>query len=619
MMRVLYWKIRISLRSVTSTRLRAFLFSLGVLVSIIVAVVVFFVSRRVFSVILGAAASGEVAGAGSLWAGGLLSVGFLFALVMSLFTALGVAFSTLYSSSDLPLLFAAPLGVREVFLVKFAEIALRASIPALILTFPLLAGYGAALSASPVFYLQCALLTTISILLPTALGAGLNLLAVRLIPPYRVKELGAALGTLFGAAIYALMHVGPRHLTGMSMEQALRALQGFRLSAAGISPAWWLAQAAVAASKGDFGAYSGWAGLTLSVSGGLMVVCFSLVTEAFYGGWVASGEVHERRGRSRARERLVGLSGPEQGLAGEAAGTFGRTKDAGSVRRFIGRAFPYRSPVVVALARKELRQVCRDLREISNGVYMLVMMVVALVGSARGGGQWLRELGQGVPLYGSLAATFLMSWGLSSSFGVGAVAREGKNWPLLRSTPVTGREIVRGKTLGILLLVLPIAMISGGAFCLFTGGTLWQLIATLCFVVLVVPAMVSIEVSAGAVAPNFEAEDPKQRASGPAFLLGVLLELLYAGLVALGVFLSVSNWLRYWNQPLADSGTAWIIMGVLGLAIVAGASVAAFWIMPEMVGRSLDEREAVEQTSGTGAGHKGRGNAAAGPNGGRKP
>lgn len=617
MIRVLYWKIRISLRSVTNSQSRAFLFFLGVLVSIVLAALVFFASRWIFGVILEAAASGGVAGAGSLWVANLLSIGFLFALVMSLFTALGVAFSTMYSSSDLPLLFTAPLGVREVFLVKFAEIILRASIPTLIFSFPFLAGYGAALAAGPAFYLQSALLTAISVFLPTALGVGLNLLAVRLIPPYRVKELGAALGTLFGAAIYALMHLGPRHLTGMSMEQALQALEGFRLSAAGISPAWWLAQAAVAASKGDFGAFFGWVGLTLLVSAGLMVFSFLLVTEAFYGGWVASGEVHKKDRRSRARERLAGPSRPEVDLVGEGAKTYGRKEDAEPVWGFVRGAFLQGSPVL-ALALKELRHVSRDLREISNGVYMLVVMIIALVGSARGGGQWLKELGQAVPLYGSLAATLLMSWGLSSSLGLGAVAREGKNWPLLRSTPVTGREIVRGKTLGILPLVLPVALIAGIAFTLLAGGTRWQLVATLCFVFLVVPGMVSIEVSAGGIAPNFEAEDPRQRASGWAFLLGVLLELLYAGLVALGVFLSVSNWLRYRNQPLGESRVVSMVLGALGLVIVVAASIAAFTILPDMAGRSLDEMEAVEQTPGVGAGHKGKGGASAGPNAGRK-
>ncbi len=617
MIRVLYWKIRISLRSVTKSESRAFLFFLGVLVSIVLAVVVFFVSRRIFRLILEAAAFGEVAGVGSLWVANLLSIGFFFALVMSLFTALGVAFSTMYSSSDLPLLFTAPLSVREVFLVKFAEIILRASIPTLIFSFPLLAGYGAALPAGAVFYLQSALLTAISVLLPAALGAGLNLLAVRLIPPYRIKELGAALGTLFGAAIYTLMHLGPRHLTGMSMEQALQALEGFRLSAAGISPAWWLAQAAVAASKGDFGAFFGWAGLTFLVSGGLMAFSFSLVTEAFYGGWVASGEVHKKDRRSRARERPAGPSRPGRDSAREGAGTYGPSGDTESIQGFVTGVFLRRSPVL-ALALKELRHVSRDLREISNGVYMLVMMIVALVGSARGGGQWLKGLGQAVPLYGSLAATFLMSWGLSSSLGLGAVAREGKNWPLLRSTPVTGREIVRGKTLGIVPLVLPVALIAGIAFTLLAGGTRWQLIATLCFVVLVVPGMVSIEVSAGGIAPNFEAEDPRQRASGWAFLLGVLLELLYAGLLAFGVFLAVSNWLRYYDQPLAESRVVSTALGALGLVIVAGASMALFTIMPDVAGRSLDEMEAVEQTPGNGAGHKGKGGAGAGPNAGRK-
>jgi len=598
MIRVLYWKIRISIRSITRDASRTTLFVLSVLVSVAVASLAFFASRWVFQVVLGATASPEVAGAGPFLAANLLSLGFLLTLVMSLLTALGVAFSTMYSSSDLPLLFAAPLSVKEVFLVKFAEIILKACLPTLIFAVPMLSGYGAAILAGPVFYLQIALLAAICVLLSTALGVGLNLLAVRIIPPYRIKELGAALGTLFGAATYALLRLGPRHFSGMSMYQVLQGIEGFSLSAAGISPAWWLAQAARAASKGDFGDFLGWTGLAFLISGALMLFSFSLVTGAFYGGWIASGEVHRKDRRSRSQERLMrssratpGLSceDREQGLAGE-----------GHLRNLAER-----SPVV-ALALKELRYVSRDLREISSSVYVMVMMIVGLVGSARGGGQWLKGLGQAIPLYASLAMTFLMSWGLVSSLGLGAISREGSNWPLLRTTPVTGREIILGKALGILFLVLPVALVTGSALTLLVGGGSYELAATFFFVVLVVPAMVSIEVSAGSIQPKFDVDDPRQRASGLGFLLSVLMELPYAGLLALGVFLAKSGWLRFWSEPWAESRAISVALGVLGLAVALGASIAAITVVPGIAGRALDEREAVEETKVAGTANKGK-------------
>lgn len=57
-------------------------------------------------------------------------------------------------------------------------------------------------------------------------------------------------------------------------------------------------------------------------------------------------------------------------------------------------------------------------------------------------------------LYVGLATAYLMVAGLAGYLGMEAVGREGRTWSLLRSTPVTGEEILWGKVLGIAPLVI---------------------------------------------------------------------------------------------------------------------------------------------------------------------
>lgn len=198
--------------------------------------------------------------------GAVLVTVYSMATLVLLPTAFGTAFLTLYASSDLPLLFAAPLTVRQVFTLKLFEVMAQQAPAALLLALPPVWGYGAGVGTAPSFYPAALLPVFLSLLLPAGLGILCNLIAVRVIPPYRARELAAALGTLLGAAAYALFQLGPRYMHEAGPGRFIGLAERLNISGEGISPVHWLARATAEATRGNFAAYLSWAGLTAAVS-----------------------------------------------------------------------------------------------------------------------------------------------------------------------------------------------------------------------------------------------------------------------------------------------------------------------------------------------------------------
>ena len=326
-MNLLKWKLHLLWRSLTATeakRVGTVMVALLLLVWIFVA---FAGIRSFFAFLVGWEENLEAP-----LAEGVLAVLYLVGLAVSLFTACGSAFVVMYSSSDLELLFAAPLPVGQVFTVKFFEILASVVTPMFFLTIPLMLGYGAAVGAGWQYYPAVLLLALFSLLWPTALGSALNLLVMRIVPPYQVREVGVALGSLLGGLIYAAIQFGSRSVKLFDAGQIAQMQGRISLAQVDLLPTWWLAQATLAAGRGDWPGFFSWAAL---VAGSALVffgLSFFLVQEAFYGGWAGSGEVRRRK---KVGSRGWGLG------------------------RRLGSLLP--SSVVLAVAGKEIKMITRDL------------------------------------------------------------------------------------------------------------------------------------------------------------------------------------------------------------------------------------------------------------------
>ena len=107
-----------------------------------------------------------------------------------------------------------------------------------------------------------------------------------------------------------------------------------------------------------------------------------------------------------------------------------------------------------ALAAKEMLVVRRDLRKWMEALYMLVVMVVVTVGPALDKNGPASLPGETLAVYFGLGAAYMVSFSLAGTVALGCLGREGRNWPLLRSLPVTGEQILGGKALGVAVLVI---------------------------------------------------------------------------------------------------------------------------------------------------------------------
>lgn len=550
MIRLFYWRLFLLWRSLTYSKRQIFSYGLLTFIGIIWFVFAFRWSRGLFGNLR--------QGIPELSALGvdffaleltLLVVIFLIGFALSLFTATGSAFTVMYSSSDLTLFFTAPLTVRQVFIVKFSEIMATVFFSVVLTTVPGLLGYGVGMAAGWQFYLGTVFLAMSTIVAATALGTLLNLVVMRFVPAYRVRELGVALSSLFGAVIYVLVQWGTRRMLVVRPEQWVGLVSRFSLLKAGISPVWWLAQATLALVKGQISQFVSWFGLVIVLAVVLFTLAFYLVQEAFYGGWAGSSEA-----RNRTRK------GKRKNILSQAFFSWG----AGSP--------------VVAVAVKEVHTITRDMREWAQAIYMIVVVGAAFVIPNVGSGQ--SPLSESASLYLALGCSFFLSFMLASSLALGAVAREGKSWSLLRSTPLAVEQILWGKLLGIASLVAGTALALVMLYMLFFGQVryLFHQIMLLC---LIVPALVAVNIAAGTIEPNFNASDQRKRVSGWATVTSLLLGAVYAIIVAAGIAMMVSG---AWSGRRA-------ILRLLGLLLLLGSSIGAVVIPISFASRACKDED----------------------------
>ncbi|NLJ34090.1 MAG: hypothetical protein GX349_05810 [Firmicutes bacterium] len=544
---LLKWKWRLLWRSTGETESK----KVGTIILSLLAFVWFlvaFLGSRFFFLILAELAGEMGQDFGPPLLGDALSGLYLLGLVVSLFTACGSAFSVMYSSSDLPLLFAAPLRIKQVFLIKFLEILASVFIALVLLTLPVMLGFGASIGVRWSYYPAMLLLTLFILLWPTALGAVLNLFVMRIIPPYRVREVGVALGSLLGGLAYAAIQLGTRSITSLDAGQVARITGSLSFARIGFSPASWLAQATLAASQARWSGFFLWAGL-VAISGLIFFsLCLFLVQEAFYGGWAGSAEV----GRCK-----------KEGPKGWALGRW--------LAGFLPRG------IIMALAGKEIKMISRDLREWSQAIYMLVVLSVGIIVPFMGRAnpfspQDISDLPLGIYFF----FIFFTSSMLSSSLALGSLAREGKSWPLLRTSPTTNKEILYGKLVGLTPLIFFFIVILTFILTLLLGDRRFFLMAG--FTLLTSPGLVAINIAAGTISPKFDAPDPRQRVSIPAVHLSMLAEVGYGVVVALTMTMGGAN---IWMGKVS-------ISGLLGFLLFLGAAITSVLLPIALGAENMD-------------------------------
>ncbi|MFD1730134.1 hypothetical protein ACFSC4_01865 [Deinococcus malanensis] len=393
---------------------------------------------------------------------------------------------------------------------------------------------------------------------PVGLGALLAVLLMRVAPVGRVREVSTALGVLISAGlVYAIRALRPELIVQQAQdpERFEALLRSFAGPTSLLLPPAWAAQGIWQAAHGTLT----WTLLPLlALTAVLLLGATMLATRAYQEGWA--------RALDSSRPRLD----PTPRRAGRLEKLFNRPGAGGS------------------LAFKDLRVTLRDPTQWSQ-----LLVVVALAGV------YLVSV-QAVPIpvpqfrgilgYVQLAFQGFIIAGVAVRLAFPAVSTEARAYWLLRTAPVSPRQIVLSKFLGVLPVTLVLGLVMGlvSARSMGLGPTLLLLSA----LVSVSNALVitALGVGLGAAAPRFEADNPAEIGVSPGGLAFMSLSLAYSVLCLLLLARPAAT--SVLRPDLYPGYTALgSPEGVLGLLALLLVTVAGTWISLRWGWKRLDALE----------------------------
>jgi len=450
---------------------------------------------------------------------GFLSLLFLAGMAAQIFFGIATAFSVLYMSEDLELLFVAPVSTRAVFASKSLVVAFSNFLPVVFLILLPALFYGLLFSAGPLYYLWIIPVVGGLWAVGTALAELLNLLVMRIVPPHRSREAVGVIGAVGGIFI-ALLFQLPNLIISRSESfdiSAWMAGQGELVRVMDWFPWGWSSLVLEGAATSSHLSALGWSLLLLLLGALLVGISFPLVERGFRRGWISLSEGGGGPRRKTARipsSQRRGLRRREDALSVVVDG--GTAEASGSSWRGMW-----------SVARKDLLYLRRDTRAWFGYLVPLVFMLFFI-------GQYLYlsvESAQSSLFSVLLIYTIMFSGNMAlQSFG-----REGEADWILNSVPLSGWPVVWGKLLTVILptVLLMEALLAGTAALLRLSSSMILAMAV---------GAVFLSLGASAMGLNFSIRscrfnpgNPMGSVSTGATMLMYLLNLIFILLLSLGV------------------------------------------------------------------------------------
>jgi ABC-2 type transport system permease protein len=466
------------------------------------------------------------------------------------FSAITTAITTLYTSDDLNFLLAQPLASARVFAVKLFDTYISAAgVPSLLLIAPLVA-LGVFFRAEWWYFPLAFLAAFITFVLPVGLGASIAIVLMRLSPAGRVREVATGLGVALSALlVYLIRAARPeeflRTLSNQADGEAIdRLIEQFGGAANPLLPSSWASSFVWSSARGDFN--NGIIFLT-GLAALLMLIAHWLATKAYLEGWV--------RGLESSRVRLDptkrGASWFERGLA-----RFGKSghlvvKDA----RLLFRDATQWSQLLILMAL--------------GGVY--VVSVQALpefeTNNPRQAQLFRNALG-----FLTIAFQGFVIAGVGVRMAFPSVSLEGYGYWLLRTAPLSSRQIVMAKFWGALPPTLILAFCLGLLSAL--SLQLSQIVTLMSVVVAISSAfvMTGLGVGIGAAVPRFKFDNPAEVAVSAGGLIYMGCSIVFGGIMTV---IAARPVYMGFSDPRYAQGLGYFssVEGLLVLGLMLGLTV----------------------------------------------
>ena len=423
---------------------------------------------------------------------------FLTFLAFLAFSGVVTALSTFFLSDDLRLLMSAPISAGRLFMARFTRTVSQASWMVVVFMMPILVAVGVASCAPLGFYVTAVFAVVPFVVIPVAVGTGMTLLLVNVLPARRARDLLMLASLLFAAAlVLTLRFIQPERLMRVeNLPDITDFFATLQSPVAPLLPSFWAGEVLFAGLQGGSDLLHGAALWTTALA-------FTVVLAAAARRWHFAGY-------SRSQE------------SPKARVTLLRIVDA------MARALP------VSTVRRQLlvKDVKVFLRDVSQWLQLLPLCALVLLYLYN-----FRVLDlERIPYMSGVMKNVyaLVNLGMAGfvvatvavRFVFPAVSAEGAAFWLVRTSPVPMRDFLWSKFgTGVVPMVLFTEMLTIAANELMTVDPFLKVVAAIAVGFMTV-AMVGLAVGLGARYPRFGA-DPNQVAGSYGGVAFMILSVLY--------------------------------------------------------------------------------------------
>jgi ABC-2 type transport system permease protein len=469
-------------------------------------------------------------------------------------TSFGVLLQALYLSGDMDFLLATPIPIRAVFIAKLLQAVLPNFALFSLFGIPMLFGLGISNGYNLSYFPVVILLMIFLALAAAGLSSLLVMLVVRVLPPRRAAEVLGFIGAMF--AFLCSQTGNLANSFGRNINLSGTRIAGLLvLSNTRWLPLNWAGQGVVALGEGH------WLSGILLVGGTLgfttVVFWFALITaqRLYYSGWAGMQVVARKKSaRSPRTARTNGTS--------------------------LGLAWLLPKPVL-AILQKDFLMLRRDLRSLSQLISPLIFGVIYTLLLLRRSGEPPAGLGEAPGLfmnsfratltYGNIGMSLFVGWMLLSRLAGMGFSQEGRNYWMLKVSPIRVWHLLASKFLVAYLPTLGLGFIFLTVISIVQGLSIVEFVYSLIAIVLCLAGMAGILLSFGVAGANFTWEDPRRMNSGMMGCFGQILTIIYLPL-SFGLFVAPLGFAQLLKFPL--------VYGYLAGLILGSAFAAAFTFIP---------------------------------------
>ena len=484
----------------------------------------------------------------------------------TLLTSFGVLLQAMYLSGDMDFLLSTPLPIRAVFITKMLQAVLPNFALICLFGIPILFGLGSSSHYAALYYPLVILVMSALALAAAGLASLLVMLVVRVMSPRRAAELLAFAGAMFGflcsqvgnfANIFGRdIHISGTRLAGILWLANIRWL-----------PLNWAGQGLVALGQ------SHWLTGLLLIGGTLGftigVFWFALLTaeRLYYSGWAGMQVVARKKKRSVSRpiDNATNCMGSE-----------------------VARLIP--GPVL-GIIQKDFLTLRRDLRKLSQLISPIIIGAMYTFSLLRGGGEppagrgeapdWFMNSFRVVLAYGNIGMSLFVGWMILSRLAGMGFSQEGRNYWVLKVSPIRTGQLLAAKFLVAYLPALGLGLIFLIVISILQGFPAIQFVYSLIALIMCQAGTTGILLSFGVAGANFTWDDPRRMNSGSLGCLGQIITMLYLP-ISFGLFIIPLGLADFFGFPVLYGYLFGLLIGV---GVTALCTYVPLWMVRKKVER----------------------------------